>query len=52
MEDIKQIVDWKQFRKEAHELVDFMADYYEKLETFDVQHSVEPGYLKVFIFLL
>ena len=32
-----------EFRKHAHELVDWMADYYEKIEEYPVRSQVEPG---------
>lgn len=32
-----------EFRKQAHELVDWMADYFEKVEDYRVNPNVEPG---------
>lgn len=36
-------MDSNQFRKEAHKLVDWMADYMEKVEDYPVKPDVEPG---------
>jgi hypothetical protein len=33
------------FRKNAHELVDFMCEYYETLENKPILSTVNPGYL-------
>ena len=33
----------EQFRKEAHNLVDWMADYMEQVESFPVKPNIEPG---------
>jgi aromatic-L-amino-acid decarboxylase len=35
----------KEFRLEAHKIVDWMADYLEKVSEFPVKSQVEPGYL-------
>ncbi|HBH23787.1 MAG TPA: aspartate aminotransferase family protein [Cytophagales bacterium] len=34
------------FRKYAHELVDWIADYYENIEQYPVKSRVEPGWVK------
>ena len=36
-------MDSNKFRKEAHKLVDWMADYLEKVEDYPVKPDVEPG---------
>jgi aromatic-L-amino-acid decarboxylase len=36
-------MDANQFRKEAHKIVDWMADYFEKVEEYPVKPDVEPG---------
>jgi aromatic-L-amino-acid decarboxylase len=41
----KHPMDYTAFRKHAHEMVDFMSDYYEGLDKMNVLSSVEPGYL-------
>ncbi|KAG0553831.1 hypothetical protein M758_12G044200 [Ceratodon purpureus] len=38
--------DAEEFRKHAHRMVDFIADYHRDIETFPVRSQVEPGYLK------
>ena len=32
-----------EFRRYGHEVIDWIADYYDKLETFPVLSQVEPG---------
>ncbi|EOX99271.1 Tyrosine/DOPA decarboxylase [Theobroma cacao] len=39
-------LDPEEFRKQAHEMVDFIADYYQKIETYPVLSQVKPGYLR------
>jgi aromatic-L-amino-acid decarboxylase len=34
------------FREKAHELVDWIADYYENIEQYPVKSQVEPGWVK------
>lgn len=36
-------MDSDEFRKEAHRLVDWMADYFEEVENYPVKPDVEPG---------
>lgn len=36
-------MDANDFRKEAHKLVDWMADYFEEVEEYPVKPDVEPG---------
>lgn len=36
-------MDIEQFQKHAHELVDWMADYYRQIESYPVRSQVEPG---------
>lgn len=36
-------MDAKQFREEAHRLVDWMADYFEQVEEYPVKPDVHPG---------
>ncbi|XVE49826.1 hypothetical protein DITRI_Ditri01bG0113200 [Diplodiscus trichospermus] len=39
-------LDPKEFRRLAHQLVDFIADYYQKIESYPVLSQVQPGYLR------
>nr|P93083.1 RecName: Full=Tryptophan decarboxylase TDC2 [Camptotheca acuminata]AAB39709.1 tryptophan decarboxylase [Camptotheca acuminata] len=36
----------EEFRKQAHQMVDFIADYYKNIESYPVLSQVEPGYLQ------
>nr|AEY82397.1 tryptophan decarboxylase [Vinca minor] len=36
----------EEFRKQAHCMVDFIADYYKNVESYPVLSQVEPGYLR------
>src|ERR1043165_1680069 len=36
----------EEFRRHGHELIDWIADYFEKIEELPVMAQVEPGYLK------
>ncbi|KAG8502088.1 hypothetical protein CXB51_000272 [Gossypium anomalum] len=36
----------QEFRKQAHEMVDFIADYYQNIESYPVLSQVQPGYLR------
>ena len=36
----------EEFRKQAHQMVDFIADYYNSIENHPVLCQVEPGYLR------
>ena len=36
-------MDKSEFRKHAHELADWMADYLESVETFPVRSQLAPG---------
>ncbi|KAA8526445.1 hypothetical protein F0562_008352 [Nyssa sinensis] len=38
-------LDPEEFRKQAHCIVDFIADYYKNIESYPVLSQVEPGYL-------
>jgi aromatic-L-amino-acid decarboxylase len=38
-------MNYSEFRKHAHDMVDFMCDYYEGLEQKNVLSTVQPGYL-------
>ncbi|KDP38772.1 hypothetical protein JCGZ_05108 [Jatropha curcas] len=38
-------LDPQEFRKQAHQMVDFIADYYQNIETYPVLTQVRPGYL-------
>uniref|UniRef100_A0A5B7ABD0 L-tryptophan decarboxylase n=1 Tax=Davidia involucrata TaxID=16924 RepID=A0A5B7ABD0_DAVIN len=38
-------LDPEEFRKQAHQIVDFIADYYKNIESYPVLSQVEPGYL-------
>ncbi len=37
------MVDKKEFRKYAHQFVDWMADYLENIENYPVKSNVKPG---------
>ncbi|XP_024021015.1 aromatic-L-amino-acid decarboxylase isoform X2 [Morus notabilis] len=39
-------LDPEEFRKQAHQMVDFIADYYAKIESYPVLAQVQPGYLR------
>jgi aromatic-L-amino-acid decarboxylase len=37
------MIDKEEFRKSAHQIVDWMADYFEKIEDYPVKSKVAPG---------
>lgn len=39
-------LDPEEFRSQAHQMVDFIADYYKNIEKYPVLSQVEPGYLR------
>ncbi|KAL9661096.1 hypothetical protein QQ045_025916 [Rhodiola kirilowii] len=39
-------LDVEEFRKKAHEMVDFIAEYYKNIESYPVLSRVQPGYLR------
>ncbi|PHU12263.1 Aromatic-L-amino-acid decarboxylase [Capsicum chinense] len=39
-------LDPEEFRTQAHQMVDFIADYYKNIESYPVLSQVEPGYLR------
>lgn len=39
--------DWEPFRLLGRSMIDYIADYYQGVESFPVRARVEPGYLKV-----
>nr|ART46241.1 tryptophan decarboxylase [Paeonia lactiflora] len=39
-------LDPEEFRKQAHQMVDFIADYYKNIESYPVLSQVQPGYLR------
>ncbi|XP_009760717.2 tryptophan decarboxylase TDC1-like [Nicotiana tabacum] len=39
-------LDPEEFRTQAHQMVDFIADYYKNIENYPVLSQVEPGYLR------
>lgn len=43
MADKRSNMDTQSFRKHAHELVDWMADYFESVEDYPVMSQVNPG---------
>lgn len=43
MTDKRREMDTQSFRKHAHELVDWMADYFESVEDYPVMSQVKPG---------
>lgn len=42
-------MDASEFRRRGREMVDYVADYLEKIETRQVYPDVEPGYLRPLI---
>ncbi|ERM99170.1 tyrosine/DOPA decarboxylase 2 [Amborella trichopoda] len=44
--DAPHPLDPEDFRKQAHIMVDFIADYYQDVEKLPVRSEVEPGYLR------
>ncbi|KAJ7981378.1 Tyrosine decarboxylase [Quillaja saponaria] len=38
-------LDPEEFRRQAHQMVDFIADYYNKIASYPVLSQVQPGYL-------
>ena len=38
-------LDHEEFRKHAHKMVDYIADYYKNIENYQVLSQVKPGYL-------
>ncbi|PON66963.1 Aromatic-L-amino-acid decarboxylase [Trema orientale] len=45
LSDFKPL-DPEEFRKQAHQMVDFIADYYTKIESYPVLSQVQPGYIR------
>lgn len=41
------VSDWEPFRLLGRSMVDYIADYYQGIESRPVKSNVEPGYLKV-----
>lgn len=39
-------LDREEFRKQAHQMVDFIADYYKNIHSYPVLSQVQPGYLR------
>ncbi|XP_030972648.1 tyrosine/DOPA decarboxylase 2-like [Quercus lobata] len=39
-------LDPKEFRRQGHMIIDFIADYYENIERYQVLSQVEPNYLR------
>jgi aromatic-L-amino-acid decarboxylase len=37
------MINIEEFRKYAHQLADWMADYYQNIETYPVKSNVKPG---------
>nr|UUJ74935.1 tyrosine decarboxylase [Cephalotaxus hainanensis] len=46
---LTKLLDIEEFKKHAHTMVDFIADYYTKVESFPVLSQVKPGYLNSLI---
>lgn len=44
--DVFKPLDPEDFRKQAHQMVDFIADYYAKIESYPVLTQVQPNYLR------
>lgn len=42
-----EVSDWEPFRLLGRSMVDYIVDYYQRIEEFPVRPKVEPGYLKV-----
>lgn len=43
--EMRERMDWEQFRSHGREMVDYIADYYANVEKFPVKSKVMPGYL-------
>ncbi|PKA66030.1 Tyrosine/DOPA decarboxylase 2 [Apostasia shenzhenica] len=43
---LQKPLDPEEFRRHAHKVVDFIADYYKNIAEFPVRSQVEPGYLR------
>lgn len=41
------VSDWEPFRLLGRSMIDYIADYYQRVESLPVSARVEPGYLKV-----
>ncbi|XP_021911825.1 tyrosine decarboxylase 1-like [Carica papaya] len=39
-------LDPEEFRKQGHKIIDFLADYYQNIESYPVLSQVQPGYLR------
>lgn len=39
--------DWEPFRDLGRDMIDFVVDYYNRVEKIPVRAQVKPGYLKV-----
>ncbi|HLP60794.1 MAG TPA: pyridoxal-dependent decarboxylase, partial [Candidatus Deferrimicrobium sp.] len=46
MKTKKQNMDLEHFRQHAHEMVDWMVDYFQNIEDFPVKSQVKPGDIK------
>ncbi|KAK3162063.1 hypothetical protein QOZ80_1BG0084850 [Eleusine coracana subsp. coracana] len=42
----RKMLDPEEFRRLGHQVVDFIADYYAKMETYPVHPDVTPGFLR------
>lgn len=43
------VSDWEPLRLLGKSMIDYMVDYYQRVEDFPVRPDVEPGYLKVHV---
>ncbi|WOK97092.1 hypothetical protein Cni_G05800 [Canna indica] len=40
------LLDPEEFRRQAHKMVDFIAEYYHNIDKYPVLSQVSPGYLR------
>jgi tyrosine decarboxylase len=40
------LLDPNEFRRQGHQVIDFIADYYARMDDYPVHPSVSPGFLR------
>ena len=40
------LLDPNEFRRQGHQVIDFIADYYARMDDYPVHPSVNPGFLR------
>jgi tyrosine decarboxylase len=40
------LLDADEFRRQGHQVIDFIADYYGRMDDYPVHPSVKPGFLR------